>query len=72
MNNNEEFNTDRIDNIPVLLAIEGGMGIQKLLEKHLITHGNWQGISLGWVAVVWLSYILSPADHRLSHAQSWL
>jgi transposase len=72
MNNNEEFNTERVDDIPVLLAILERMGIQKLLDKHFITHGNWQGISLGWLAVVWLSYILSQADHRLSHVQSWV
>ncbi|HEY9829768.1 MAG TPA: IS1634 family transposase [Stenomitos sp.] len=47
------------------------MGIQSLLDRHFPTHGNWQGLSLGWVAVVWLSYILSQADHRLSHVQPW-
>lgn len=72
MNNNEELNTERVDDIPVLLAMLERMGIQKLLDKHFITHGNWQGISLGWVAVVWLSYILSQGDHRLSHVQSWV
>lgn len=72
MNNNEEFNAERVDDIPLLLAMLERMGIQKLLDKHFITHGNWQGISLGWVAVVWLSYILSQGDHRLSHVQSWV
>jgi hypothetical protein len=47
MNNNEKLNTERVDDIPVLLAILERMGIQKLLDKHFITHGNWQGISLG-------------------------
>lgn len=71
MNNNESFDVERVDDIPVLLAVLERMGIQPLLDKHFMTHGNWQGISLGWVAVVWLSYILSQADHRLSHVQSW-
>lgn len=72
MNDNAEVNTERVDDIPVLLAILERMGIQKLLDKHFKTHGNWQGMSLGWVAVVWLSYILSQADHRLSHVQPWV
>ena len=29
------------------------------------------GLSLGWVAVLWLTPILSEADHRLNHVQPW-
>jgi transposase len=35
-------------------------------------HGNWQGLSLGEVVVVWIAYILSEGDHRLNHVQSWV
>lgn len=62
---------ERVDDIPLLLAFLKQMGVQSLLDQHFPTHGNWQGLSLGWVAVVWLSYILSQADHRLSHVQPW-
>lgn len=62
---------ERVDDIPLLLAQLERMGIQDLLDQHFPTHGNWQGLSLGWVAVVWLSYIISQGDHRLSHVQSW-
>ncbi|MGG6270974.1 IS1634 family transposase, partial [Leptolyngbya sp. AN03gr2] len=31
-----------------------------------------QGVSLGTVAVVWLSHILSQADHRLNQVQEWV
>ncbi len=47
------------------------MGVQGLLDKHFPTHGNWQGLSLGWVASIWLGHILSMADHRLSYVQPW-
>ncbi|MCL0063634.1 hypothetical protein M1N83_00235 [Dehalococcoidia bacterium] len=47
------------------------MGIQPTLDEYFPTHGNWRGISLGWTSVVWLSYILSQGDHRLSHVQEW-
>lgn len=62
---------ERVDDIPLLTAFLKQMGVQSLLDQHFPTHGNWQGLSLGWVAVVWLSYILSQADHRLSHVQPW-
>lgn len=63
---------ERVDDIPLLLAHLERMGVQSLLDEHFPTHGNREGLSLGWVAVVWPAYILSQADHRLSHVQSWI
>lgn len=33
---------------------------------------NWDGISLGWTAIIWLTHILSQADHRLNRVQDWV
>ena len=63
--------SERIDDIPLLLAQLEKMQVAKLLDKHFPTHGNWQGMSLGKVAVVWLTFILTEANHRLSHVQDW-
>jgi transposase len=62
---------ERVDDIPLLVAHLEHMGVPALLDKHFPTHGNWQGLSLGMVATLWLSHILSEADHRLSHVQPW-
>jgi hypothetical protein len=62
---------ERVDDIPILVTQMEQMGIQKLIDKHFPTHGNWQGESLGKVAVIWLAHILSQADHRLNHVQAW-
>ena len=62
---------ERIDDIPVLLAHMERMGVAKLLDEYIQPHGNWQGLSPGQVAVVWLSFILSECNHRLSHVQEW-
>ncbi|NEP27369.1 IS1634 family transposase [Moorena sp. SIO3I6] len=62
---------ERVDDIPVLLTQIEQMGVQKLLDKHFPTHGNWKGQSLGEVAVIWLAHILSQADHRLNQVQAW-
>jgi transposase len=63
--------SERVDDIPLLLAQLDRMGVQRLLDEHFPTHGNWVGLSLGWVTVVWLTHILSEADHRLNHVQPW-
>jgi len=63
--------TERIDDIPVLIAKLDRMGTAELLDEHFPTHGNWQGLSLGRTATGWLSHILSQADHRLNHVQGW-
>ena len=63
--------SERVDDIPLLLAQLEHMGVLALLDEHFPTHGNWQGLSLGWVAMIWLTHILSEGDHRLSHVQTW-
>jgi len=62
---------ERVDDIPILLTQIERMGVQSLIDKHFPRHGNWQGLSLGSVAVIWLAHILSQADHRLNHVQGW-
>jgi transposase len=63
--------SERVDDIPLLLAQLERMGVPALLDEHFPTHGNWVGLNLGWVTAIWLSHILSQADHRLNHVQPW-
>jgi len=62
---------ERVDDIPILLTQMEKMGLQNLLDTHFSQHGNWGGLSLGWVTVIWLTHILSMGDHRLNHVQAW-
>jgi len=71
MTERQIITNERVDDIPLLLAQMERMGIPSLLDQYFPTHGNWQGLSLGWTAAVWLAHILSEGDHRLSHVQSW-
>ena len=64
--------TERVDDIPLLLEQMQRMGLPTLLDTHFPTHGNWTGLSLGWVSTVWLSSILSRGDHRLVHVEPWV
>ncbi len=63
--------TERVDDVPVLLAQMEKMGIAELLDEHFETHGNWGGISIGAVVVGWLSHILSEGNHKLNHVEPW-
>jgi len=64
--------TERVDDIPLLLEQMQRMGLPALFDDHFPTHGNWQGLSLGWVSTIWLSSILSRGDHRLVHVEPWV
>jgi len=64
--------TERVDDIPVLLEQMQRMGLPTLLDTHFPTHGNWTGLSLGWVSTIWLSSILSRGDHRMVHVEPWV
>ncbi len=64
--------TERVDDIPVLLAQSDKMGIAELLDTYFQPHGNWEGTSLGWTTTIWLTHILSEGDHRMNQVQPWV
>src|SRR6266581_8014487 len=72
MNEIQNIITERVDDIPLLLEQMQRMGLPGWVDEHFPTHGNWQGLSVGWVTTVWLSSILSRGDHRLVHVEPWV
>lgn len=63
--------TERMDDIPLLMSHMQRMKLSELLDKHIPTHGHRKGLSVGELSVVWLAHILSQADHRMNHVQEW-
>lgn len=63
--------TERVDDIPLLITQMQRMNLTELLDKHFPTNGNREGLSLGWVSVIWLAHVLSQADHRMNRVQEW-
>ncbi len=63
--------TERVDDIPVLLAQSEKMGIAALLDAYFQPHGNWKGTSLGMTTTIWLTHIVSEGDHRMNQVQPW-
>jgi transposase len=64
--------TERVDDIPLLLAHLQRMDLPMLVDSYFLVHGNRQGLSLGWTATLWLAHILSQADHRMNQVQPWV
>jgi len=62
---------ERVDDIPLLIGVMRRMGLPQVLDRHLGNHGHHQGLSNGWLATLWLGYILSQGDHRKSTVQDW-
>jgi len=72
MNEISSIIPERVDDIPLLLEQMQRMHLPTLIDQHFPAHGNWQGLSLGWVTMIWLSAILSRGDHRLVHVEPWV
>src|SRR2546422_8112698 len=64
--------TERVDDIPILLAQSETMGIPELLDEYFKPHGNWEGMSLGWTTAVVIANIHSEGDHRMNQVQGWV
>jgi len=63
--------SERVDDIPVLITHQVRMGVPNLLDLQFASHGNRRGLSLGWLAAMWLTHIVSESDHRLAHVRRW-
>src|SRR2546421_10152043 len=61
--------TERIDDIPLLISHMQRMKIAEVLDKHIPTHGHRKGLSIGELSIVWLAHILSQADHRMNRSK---
>jgi len=67
-----EMEPERVDSIPVVLTILMQMGVQAIMDTLYTPHGNHQGLSVGWLAVIFLAYILTEANHKMCPVQEWV
>jgi len=63
---------ERVDDIPVIYGIVERMGIQTVIDGAVTPHANWQGLSPGWVTMLWLVHILSEQNHLMEPVQQWV
>jgi transposase len=65
--------SERIDDVPLLVYWLLQMHIDNIIDAVLgPPHGNWQGLSYGQLAVVFIAYILTECNHFLSPVRGWV
>lgn len=62
---------ERVDDLPLLIAQLREMDVPALLNQAFKIHGNWHGLSFGHLVTVWLVFVVSESNHRLSHLRDW-
>ena len=62
---------ERVDDIPLIIGLANKLHLAEVLDHHMGTHRLQQGMNNGQLAVGWLAYILSQADHRKSAVRAW-
>lgn len=63
--------SERVDRIPLILEILIKMGVQPIIDTHYIPHGNHEGLSVGWLTVIFLTYILAEENHEMCPVREW-
>jgi transposase len=64
--------SERIDNLPLLIYWLKRMQVDVIIDRVLgPPHGNWEGLSYGEVALVFVAYTVMCCTHFLSPMQEW-
>lgn len=67
-----EVQVERLDDIPVIFGLLQNMHIKAVIDQVIEIHGNWNGLSPGWVITIWLVHILSEHNHNMDRVQEWV
>lgn len=63
---------ERVDNLPVILIWLIQMKVDVLIDSVWSPHGNWQGLSYGKLAVLFITYVIQNRTHNLSKMEKWV
>ena len=70
--NDIDTQIEKVDKLPVVYGLLQKMNIQAIIDRVIQPHGNWQGLSIGWVVTIWLMHILSQHTHRMDCVRDWV
>ena len=62
---------ERVDDIPLLIGLMQQLHLPELMECHLGSHHLHEGLSNGWLACVWMAFILSQSNHCKVSVRDW-
>ncbi|NET73416.1 MAG: DUF4277 domain-containing protein [Sphaerospermopsis sp. SIO1G2] len=69
---NVDIQIERVDDIPIVYGHLQKMNVQTIIDNTITPHGNWQGVTPGWVLTIWLVHILTQHNHRMDCVQEWV
>jgi len=72
MNVEPTLKIEQIGGLPIILKVLSELKLAEKIDAHFKLHGNWEGASKGFIVVIWISYIISTCDHRLSSLENWV
>lgn len=61
----------RVDDLPLIYKLLEVLKVKESVDSCVKRHGCWLGASPGTIISLWLCYILSECDHRLSVVETW-
>ena len=64
MKDKRTVETERIDDLPVLIAWLKQMKVDTIIDDHTHAHGLWGGISKGLLGLTWIGHMIMTGDHR--------
>jgi len=67
-----EVQVERLDDLPVILGHLQKTRLQATVDQVIEPHGNWQGLSPGWIITIWLTHILSEHTHCMDRVREWV
>lgn len=70
--NGAEGHIERVDDLPVVYGLLKQMGIRDIIDSVIKPHGNWKGLSPGWVVTIWAMHVLSEKNHLMEPVQQWV
>jgi transposase len=64
MKDERTVETERIDDLPVLIEWLKQMKVDAIIDDHTHAHGLWGGISKGVLGMTWIAHMIMTGDHR--------
>lgn len=73
MSQQQTTTSERIDELPLVIHGLKQMQVEVIIDQVLgPAHGNWEGLSRGELALVYVSYVVMSCTHFLSPMQAWV
>ena len=63
---------ERVDDLPLILTWLLNMHVSVIINGIWHSHGRWQGLSYGQLALLFVAYIIHQRSHRLMKMEGWL